>query len=253
MKQGINKKGYFTLEAAIILPIFLMGILSIGYCIKAFSTAENITHSMMDETGHLAAKAYGSTTALGFPATLKQRIEDENGRLYRIEITEFRYRHKGRGKTDLITVACRYQMDLSLPLHLRDKFEIESKIQCRGFVGKSSRGSSMDFREMEKNGDSSLVWVFPMWGKKYHKETCIYVANNPRQLVLTADLKKRFKACERCGAERVQTGAYVYCFMRAGMAYHKDSCKLVDKYTIEIEKEDAIAKGYMPCSKCGGG
>ena len=253
MKQDINKKGYFTLEAAIVLPIFVIGILSIGYCMKIFSTAETITYSMMDETGHLAAQAYGKPVAPGFPAELKQRIREENERIRHIKITEFQYRHSGRGKTDLITVACRYQLDLSLPLRLQDNFEMESKIQCRGFVGKNSRGSPMDFKEMEKNGDASLVCIFPMWGKKFHKETCIYVTNNPRQMVLTAELKKRFKACELCGAERVLTGSYVYCFMRAGTVYHKDSCKIVDKYTIEVEKRDALAKGYIPCSKCGGG
>ena len=87
MKQDINKKGYFTLEAAIVLPIFVIGILSIGYCMKIFSTAETITYSMMDETGHLAAQAYGKPVAPGFPAVLKQRIREENERIRHIKIS----------------------------------------------------------------------------------------------------------------------------------------------------------------------
>ena len=107
MKQDINKKGYFTLEAAIVLPIFVIGILSIGYCMKIFSTAETITYSMMDETGHLAAQAYGKPVAPGFPAELKQRLREENERIRHIKITEFQYRHSGRGKTDLIKMCIR--------------------------------------------------------------------------------------------------------------------------------------------------
>lgn len=253
MRQGINKKGYVTLEAAIFLPIFVIGILTLGFCIKLFSTAENITNSMIDETGHLAARAYGKPVAAGFSAQLKQRISEENGQLRSLEVTEFRYRHAARGKTDLITAACKYEIGLSLPLPLKDSFDMESRIQCRGFVGKDSRENPMDFKEMERNGDSTLVWIFPMWGKKFHKETCVYVSNQPRQMVLTNDLKTQFRACELCGAQTVRPGSFVYCFMRAGMAYHRQTCKMVEKYTIEIEKQDAVAKGYTPCVKCGGG
>ncbi len=253
MKQYISKKGYFTLEAALFLPVFIIGILTLAYCIKLFSTAENVTNSLLDETGHLAAQAYGKQTAPEFPAKLKLRVREENGRLRNFEITEFRYLHRSRGKDGLLTVACRYRIDLSLPLHLRDSFEMESRVQCRGFIGKRSAGISMPFSEMEKNGDSSLVWIFPDWGQKYHRETCTYVTNHARQMVLTKELVKRFRPCELCGSGSMRVGSYVYCFIRAGMVYHKDSCKTVEKYTIEIEKEDAAAKGYTPCSKCGGG
>ena len=62
--MGTNtKRGYITLEAAVFLPIFILGILTLGYLIKVYSTAENITFSMIDETGHLAAQAYGRKSA----------------------------------------------------------------------------------------------------------------------------------------------------------------------------------------------
>ena len=62
-----TKKGYFTLEAAIFLPIFIIAIAALGYFIKIFSTAENITFSAVDETAHLAAQAYGVKAAPIFP------------------------------------------------------------------------------------------------------------------------------------------------------------------------------------------
>lgn len=247
-----NKKGYFTLEAAIVLPIFIIGVLTLGYCIKVFSTAESVGHSMIDEAGHLAARAYGTGTAPGFPAKLKLRIQKENERVQGVKVKDFRYLY-GEGKKDgLITVGCAYEIDLSLPLDFGDAFEMESRLKCRGFIGKKTVSEAMPFSEMEKDGDSALVWIFPEWGKKYHKETCIYVKENAVQMVLTNTLKRRFRMCKLCESGDVPLGSYVYCFMNEGKVYHKDSCKMVEKYTIEIGKEDAEAKGYTPCLKCGG-
>lgn len=250
--RHISKKGYFTLEAAIVLPIFIIGVLTFGYCIKVFSTSENITHSMIDETGHLAAKAYGTQSAFAFPAKLKQRLQKENQRVREIQVKHFRYLYSDRKKDGLITIECIYKIDLSLPLNFVDAFEMKSRIKCRGFIGKRAGSNAMAFAEMERNGDSELVWIFPEWGRKYHKENCIYVKENAMQMVLTNSLKKRFRVCKLCKSGDALMGSYVYCFLKEGKVYHKDNCKMVDKYTIEIGKEDAVAKGYSPCLKCGG-
>lgn len=48
-------------------------------------------------------------------------------------------------------------------------------------------------------------------------------------------------------------------FPRYGEKFHIESCRYVkqkykgDSYIITLEKEDAKAKGYVPCSVCGGG
>lgn len=248
-----TKKGYFTLEAAIFLPIFIIGILTIGYFIKIYSTAENITFSMIDETSHLAAQAYGRKSAVSFPEKVKARLREENNSVEWVKTVNFRYLYSDGSKDGLITLGCRYRIALALPVKLTDSVELESRLKCRGFVGKKTDGPAMPFSDMEKNGDSSIVLVFPMWGEKFHKESCRFVRANAVQKVLTPGLKREYKPCELCRPEDVPAGSYVYCFLQAGAVYHRQECHMVDKYTIEMEKEDALNKGYQPCKTCGGG
>lgn len=248
-----TKKGYFTLEAAVFLPIFIIGIATLGYFIKIFSTAENVTFSALDETAHLAAQAYGVKAAPYFPAKVEERLRRENEQAGKIEIDRFRYLYREFGKDGLISLRLKYDVDIRLPIDFYNGVTMESRIKCRGFIGRSVSGSPMPFSEMETNGDSKIVWIFPMWGKRYHNEGCVYVKSNARQMVLTGSVKKSFQPCKLCEPDKLPQGSFVYCFLSAGKAYHRGSCKTVDKYTVEIEKEDAQAKGYTPCGKCGGG
>lgn len=248
-----TKKGYLVLEAAIFLPVFIIGILTLGYFIKIYSTAENITFCIMDETGHLAAEAYGRKTAVSFPGRVEKRLKEENNSIEKMKIVNFRYLYSDRYKDGLITLGCKYRIILALPVKLTNGFELESHVKCRGFIGKQNGGTGIPFQDMEKNGDSSIVWIFPIWGEKFHKETCRFVTANAVQKVLTSNLKSRYTPCELCRPEELSVGTYVYCFLRAGGAYHKQSCHMVEKYTIEIEREEALHKGYQPCKTCGGG
>lgn len=249
-----TKKGYFTLEAAILLPIFIIGILTLGYFIKVYSTAENITFSILDEIGHLASEAYGKSSAGSFPGEVTNRLQQENKSLERVETTGFRYLYSDdRSKDGLISLGCKYRIAPTLPVKLTDGIELDSQIKCRGFIGKENSAAPMPFSEMEKNGDSEIVWIFPMSGEKFHKETCRFVKANPVQQVLTPKLKSEYTPCRLCKPQDVSPGTYVYCFLRTGTAYHQGTCHMIEKYTIEIEKEDAQKKGYQPCSICGGG
>lgn len=248
-----TKKGYFTLEAAIFLPIFIIGVLTLGYCIKVYSTADHMAFAFLDETGHLAAQAYGVKAAPFFCGKLEQRLEQENRSVDQVKAVDFRYLYQEGDREGVISVGCQYQVRLSLPFDMRHEFELRSRVRCRGFVGKRNQREPMGFDEMEKSGDGKLVWVFPSWGKRFHSETCRYVKAHAKQMMLTGQIKSRYKACELCQPEKLPIGVYVYCFPDAGRAYHRESCQMIEKYTMEMEKEDAEAKGYQACSKCGGG
>ena len=248
-----TKKGYFTLEAAIFMPIFIIGVLTLGYCVKLYSTADHAAFALLDETGHLAAEAYGTKAAPFFCGKLEQRLEQENKNVDQVKATGFRYLYQEGERTGLISAGCEYRIRLSLPLDTHYGFEMESRVRCRGFIGKRGQRNPMGFDEMEKNGEGKLVRIFPSWGKRFHSETCVYVKTHAKQIVLASQVKSRYKACELCEPNNLPMGVYVYCFPNAGEAYHRESCKMIEKYTIEIEKEDAEAKGYRACGKCGGG
>ena len=110
----------------------------------------------------------------------------------------------------------------------------------------------MPFEEMEEESGSVTVWVFPARGERYHKESCLFVSNEPREFVLTDQLRRNYAPCPICDSEELPNGSLVYCYPAYGESYHRGSCSQVDRYVVPMELEDAQSRGYTPCSKCGG-
>ncbi|MBR5488061.1 MAG: hypothetical protein IKV72_00015, partial [Firmicutes bacterium] len=140
-----------------------------------------------------------------------------------------------------------------LQLGFNHKLGLDNNVKCRGFTGIEKAGSPMTFEEMESEGLWDPVWIFPMSGEKYHSSSCTYIRVNAKEMVLTAELKTRYDPCQLCVSDRIPIGSYVYCFTEGGTVYHEYSCRQVDRYAVEINKEEAVTKGYGPCSRCGGG
>ena len=55
-------------------------------------------------------------------------------------------------------------------------------------------------------------------------------------------------------AETVQESApstsYTVYITKTGEKYHRDGCRYLKKSQIAIDKDDAVAQGYTPCSVC---
>jgi len=253
MKRYTNQKGYITLEAAIILPVFILAVVSIIYYITVFSVVENVAYCNIEETAKLASAAGTVKVSPAFPEKLEKRIHSENHSIENLDTKSFRYLYWDGDLDNMIAVNETYEVALKLPLGFDHRIKLDSRIKCRGFTGKRVSGDSMSFDEMEMAGVWEPVWIFPMSGEKYHASMCTYVKANAREMVLTYDIKKRYDPCTLCGAESSITGTYVYCFTDNGTVYHKSDCHQVSRYAVEINKEDAENKGYTPCSKCGGG
>lgn len=251
--RNTNKRGYVTLEAAMLLPVFLIAVLALGCFIKVYDTAENVSHAILDETGYTASRAYGIKTVPFFSGELKKRIQQENHSVRDVQIKSFRYLYQEGNKRGMIQVACQYRVKIALPFSFSDEKVLKTRVKCRGFIGKREEENPMAFDEMEREGDWNPVWIFPDSGKKFHSENCSYVKENAKQMVLTGDLKIQYQPCRLCRPGDLPVGSWVYCFIDTGKVYHRAECRQVEKYTIEIDKEDALGRGYTPCSKCGGG
>ena len=74
-----SKRGSFTLEAAIFLPIFILSVLTIAYLIKLIAVQENAFHALADETEKVAAEAALMPYPLFFKGDVEKRIREENG------------------------------------------------------------------------------------------------------------------------------------------------------------------------------
>ncbi|MEL7654603.1 MAG: hypothetical protein AAGU75_01700 [Bacillota bacterium] len=247
-----NTKGFITVEAAIFLPIFIIGILTFAYLIKFMSIQENMFHSFADEARVLSSEAVINPAApINFESKLKSRLLQENGdNILQLDLDHFEYLY-ANGKQGMISMDLNYDVIIKLPSPFYKEMPVSESLIVRGFVGKEINNDPMPFEEMEKEKESTLVWVFPRAGGKYHKENCTYISSEPIQMIMSNSLRKKYKSCSICNSYELKNGNKVYCFIKTGEAYHTGSCPTVDKYVISMEKEDAIRKGYTPCSKCG--
>jgi hypothetical protein len=248
-----TNKGFLSVEAAIFFPIFFIGVLTLAYLIRFMSIQESVFHSFTDEARVLSSEARFNVTAPLFESKLKTRIYDENGKdIQELDLENFQYLYY-LSAPGMISIDLNYYIDIKLPIPFIDKLPVSESLLFRGFVGLERPFAPISIEEMEREEPSHLVWIFPRAGGRYHKETCTYISSEPRQLTMSKIIRQRYKPCSICKPFQLSDGGLVYCYIKWGEAYHKGSCPAIDKYVVSIEKEEAIQKGYTPCSKCGGG
>lgn len=101
--------------------------------------------------------------------------------------------------------------------------------------------------------DSDRVYVFPKSGERYHVDGCRILREGSVQLVLNAELRKKFSGCKLCDAAILPDGAFVYMFSQSSKTFHKKNCSCITKYFVSMPKSEAIESGYTPCMICSGG
>lgn len=246
-------KGFYSLEASIVLPFIILAVLSLGYFIKVEGAWENCVNGAVDESVKAAAYSYEMGMAVINRNKIEKRIVDENAELDSVKISSVKTGYSDL-KADKLTS---YQIDavirMELPLGFNHDFNLKTKLKFRGFVGCRQMKDPLGSEGLEADRDSNAVWVFPQAGEKYHSQYCTYVKAAVRQEILDHGIKARYKTCGLCESENVPAGSIVFCFGNEGTAYHKGSCASINRHTMIIDREEAIKKGYSKCSKCGGG
>jgi hypothetical protein len=254
-----RKRGSLAVETAIFLPLFIIGVLTLGWLIRMTAISENVFHALSDETGTLAAEAKAPVGLPGFQGAVLDRIEDENGKdVKNPKVTRFLYRvpyidaNSGKAHTDLIAASVAYDTPILLPPIFASKLSASDVVLTRAFVGTDNRDAVFPFDEMERDDGGLTVWVFPRAGERYHGENCAVIKNNPREVILTSAVRHRYAPCHLCKPNTVSDGNLVYVFPAAGGAYHVGSCYIVERYVISVSETDAKEQGYTPCQRCGG-
>ena len=247
MMNTEKRRGSYTVEAALFLPVFIIAVLTIGFLMKVIGGAECGMHAAADEARLAAANAYVLNASFGLSGRIEGRIKEEAPYVTDVDVKDLRYL-----STDgEIAFRMKYVLDVPFPLDIYDGFVIDDRLKTRAWIGRSG-DDPLGFDAMEESEESETVYVFPAWGEKYHTKDCTYVKADPVQMTLTGDIRRRYHTCPRCGSSELGDGALVYVFPSYGEAYHRPGCDSVKKFTVAMEKEQAERRGYGPCSKCGG-
>lgn len=247
-----STKGFYTLEAAIFLPLVILAVLSLGYFIRIEGTWENCIHGAVDESAVIAARSCNGIEPYITAEKVRARILEDNTQIDDLEIKNVRILYSDLHDDKLISYRIRAGQSISFPLGFRKDFELDCRIRFRGFVGREYRGESLGVSGLETDAAEQPVWYFPHSGRRYHKENCTYVKAAVHPVILTERVKKEYSACGICRSGKLTNGSVVFCFENSGTSYHDGTCRMIRRRSAVIDKKEAEKKGYSPCSKCGG-
>lgn len=245
-------RGYYTLEAAMLLPLVLLMILALGWFTKAEGTWEKAFHCAADESARCAAMAFDGVSDKTAGLRIRRRIGNDVTGLAGYDLRNMRYGHSDQRADHLTSYTLDIRSDLRLPAGFGRLFRFSSQIKYRNFVGRYYGGDPLGTEGLENNLPQDPVWIFPRSGEKYHTKTCTYVKATVHSEILTSALRNSYAACSTCHSEQLPTGSIVYCFENSDTAYHRGTCLTIRRHTAVIDRTEAIKKGYTPCSKCGG-
>lgn len=252
MDMRKNIRGFYTLEAAIMLPLVILAIFSLGYFMKVEAAWENCLYIAVDESSEAAAKSYATGVAVIDRNGIEERILRETPEIDNVEIIQIATGFADMHSDKLTAYKIRANMMMEMPAGFSRKFEFATKVKFRGFVGVQNVNSPMGADNLEKDVIQDPVSIFPLAGKKYHSASCSYVKATVTQKVLTSNLKKKYSGCSLCDSKNMALGSVVFCFASDDTAYHRGTCRTIKRHTAVIDRSDAIKRGYTRCSKCGG-
>ncbi len=237
--------GFYTVEAAVFLPLIILAVLSIGYFIKIDATWENAMHGAVDESALAASRAFP-----GSASRIEKRIAADNPQLEDIRVKRFLRGYSDGVSDNLTSYVVNGSMTMRLPLGFSRDSDFTAGVKYRRFIGKRTTGSGMGSEGLETDFPQDPVWIFPLSGIRYHRENCTYVKASVSGYILSPSLKRKYEPCGLCHSGDMMTGDLVFCFKGEDTAYHRGSCPSINRHTVVVDRSEAMKKGYTPCSKC---
>lgn len=247
-----KKRGSYLVEAAIILPIFILGLIGIISVIPAISKAERVVYQTCDEMRLECIKSAYIKNPLSLPSRTMLRCRESDKAIKNFFAYSTVYRSNSAHMDEMINL--KWNTDVVQPTlaGMFDNISLKGNLIGRAFVGYERNHSPTERSAFEDSRESRPVYIFPNEGSKYHGEDCRVLKSAAEVNVLTPSFKKRHKPCKLCKAKNISLSEYVYTFHSGDVRYHRASCNLVKKRYIKIDLLIAEKRGYKACKICGG-
>lgn len=240
------------IEAAIVIPLVIIAVLTVGSVMKIAYCEERVSFITGNELAVLARDAYAEGERPFFPSEIERLTAEKMPELTNTEVTCYKYKFKDNAENidSLILLEMSFEMKTGLPGGMAGGKKGKTACLLRAFCGRDNAAAVVN-DEFQTDYDYEPVYLLPEYGSKYHTESCTYVNSYPVRTVMSDRIKRKYKACGKCGSKSAARGSVVYCF-KYGDAYHTARCSTVTKYAICMDRHDAEIRGYTRCSKCGG-
>ena len=257
--------GSMTLEAAVVLPIFLSAMLVILQFARVMQVSSALLVGMQGTAKEMAAYAYirelGVSVRDNVPAELlsgglsaafaRSQIQNKSG--FCPDFGRFSLVQSDLINDEIVDLAVSYYPNKDTVLVPAPEMRAVLRARVRAWTGRT--GSGGDAEPGEDGTDDSehqMVYVTTT-GKVYHKNlNCTYIRLSI-QSISREDVDAhrnasggKYHACERCGSG---IGSMVY-ITAYGDKYHGSlNCSGLKRNVQEISIEEL--DGWRACSKCG--
>lgn len=235
-----------TVEASLVLPVFLFAALTIAYLGMLAKTQDEVRHAMHRTVSEASAEiGAGLEKQAKSPLYYRAKLEAYLGGT---GLTTSLAESSLLEENDEIDLVVSYTVGTPFPLFSFLKPRFRERVHTRAFVG-------VDTREKEEEEDV-IVYVTPT-GRVYHRDkNCTYLKLSVSQ-VLAGDLNgkrnsggAKYYPCEICahgGAVSADTPVWITNY---GNRYHTNrGCSEIRRTIEEILLSQVGNR--TPCSKCG--
>lgn len=243
-----EKKASLTVEASLVLPIFLFAMILVAYMGQIIKCQEDMNWALTRIARETSAE-YGASQSdimkhsAYYVAKLNRYVK---GVGLKVSFSQSHFLEKN----DEIDIIARYQVAMPFSLLPISKITIQQRVHTRAFTGVEWRG---------KNGNTKEEMVYVTeTGRVYHRQlSCTYLKLSISEVyfddlaLLRNESGGRYKRCERCAKGVMITGKKKVWITNYGEHYHVSStCSGLKRSIRQIPLSEAGTR--TPCHKCGG-
>ena len=247
-----TNKGSITVEACLVVPLFLFFMLAMADIIMLFMAEAHIHQSLIEAAGYMAQYAYledklvkneKKGKILVDSAILNQKFREYLGEDYYVD------KIVSGGKNGIILTIKQdtdnpkiflaragYQMGIAVPILGRMSFFRSNQVKQKAFVGYSSEEQAKDM----------YVYVTPEQSVYHLKRSCTHLSLSVHSV--GSSQKGNYTPCSFCGREHNKDGR-IY-ISRTSNVYHNNvGCSGLKRSVKRVKKSEV--GGLGPCSRCG--
>jgi len=284
-----NRKASLTVEASLVMPLFLYFMIAFLYFIQIFTVQEKIQSAITQMGLNLAKTAYiyddflGAEEAQSFDQTIfgmEADIELQditsaalNGSLLKLYVMKYLdvnqinqscikngfegvsfYSSKVMGREDCIDIIVRYQVKIPISLFgLEDMFMIQ-RVKLRGWTGNQIPAVYTVVEEGKTPTEDTMVFITET-GSVYHVNgECSHIKLSVFSVIgIPSDRRNdngaKYYPCESCSTG-ISNPTAIYYITSDGTRYHtRNDCPRI-KRTVRMVPLSKV-QDRNPCKRCG--
>lgn len=258
----MNNKGIASVEAAIVIPIFLFAFLAIYHVINIISVKTIIYEAAVETSEYLAETAYLEDVGMNVLSEKTRKLEfeknlsdvggvaaapvifpkylDDKGMVDKYVVggvSGITFHHSYRDDADNVIICLRYKIKIPF-LSIEKQFEI--KIKQRAYLGRNKD-------EIISQDDEDIYVYITDNMEAYHlSRNCSHLDLSIEYATLEGAREAGYKKCSFCGNRK---GDMVY-ITKEGDCYHKNiSCSGLTRNVHRVRLSEV--GGMQPCQRCG--